>query len=102
MVSMRRAAMRSPLRSSREMISPTRRRSTASGLQITRVRSAVVMAENLIRLGQRGPGRTDEVQRPGHHDLALLRGDLPGPGHGVLHGPQHLDPLGIDAELEGG
>ena len=41
MVIIRSSAMRRPLRSRREMISPTRRRSTASGLHRTRVLSVI-------------------------------------------------------------
>src|SRR6185295_4877436 len=92
-------AMRSPLRSRREMISPTRRRSTASGLQITRVRSAVVMAQTL---GQRGPSSPYEVERAGDHNLTFGWRDDESPRHRLFHGAQGLDPAGVDDELEGG
>src|SRR5436305_7563889 len=45
------ATIRSPLRSMRETISPTRPRSTASGLQMTRVRSIARTLEGHLFLG---------------------------------------------------
>ena len=68
--------MRRPLRSSRPTISPTRPRSTASGLQRTRVRVLIgghgtgPLSDPIVT-SQARRGRADDVERAGDDDLPV-------------------------------
>src|SRR5580704_12053136 len=76
------ATIRIPLRSTRRTISPTRPRSTASGLQRNRVRDDIARTLSGRRPGAAGPrvaargsGRADRVEGAGHDDLPVRGGD---------------------------
>src|SRR5947209_13804626 len=114
------ATMRSPLRSMRPTISPTRPRSTASGLQMKRVRSLMRARRLLLRsrspsspllrarcapfgllrsppgsvglvVDEGAPRRADDVEGAGHDDLRVRRCGLDRVLDGFVDGLDHVD-----------